>query len=41
MRFARWSASGQFGMEHRFTFKEMYDLRDEFIRQINNPMPWD
>lgn len=41
LRFARWSASGQFGMEHRFTFQEMYELRDEFVRQINNPMPWD
>lgn len=41
MRFVRWSASGQYGCEHRFSFQEMFDLRDEFHRQINNTMPWD
>jgi hypothetical protein len=40
-RFVRFSSSAQFGCEHRFSYNDMNSLRDEYIRQRDNKMPWD
>jgi len=40
-RFVRFSSSSQFGCEHRFSYNQMEWLRNEYIHQKNNQMPWD
>lgn len=40
-RFVRFSSSAQFGCEHRFTYMQMRELREQYIHQRDNKMPWD
>lgn len=40
-RFVRFSSSAQFGCEHRFSMAQMNALKEEYIHQKDNRMPWD
>ncbi len=40
-RFVRFSSFGQFGCEHRFSYRQMLDLHKEYFHQKENKMPWD
>ena len=40
-RFVRFSSSAQFGCEHRFSYDDMFKLKEEYERQRDNRMPWD
>jgi len=40
-KFVRVSIMSQYGTEHRFSYDDMNSLRDEYINQRDNKMPWD